>query len=335
MIASDLQRAVIHILQAGLVPMIAGSPGVGKSDIIRTIAKKFNLFVIDYRLAQCDPTDLLGYPSPKNGERMGYLPPEEIPIEGDAVPDGYDGWLLFFDEFTSAFQSVQAAAYKVVLDKKVGKHAIHSKCAIVCAGNKQTDNAIVTRMGTAMQSRLVHLDLDVAVEPWVEWANKHDIDHRVVSYLESHPDKLHLFKPDHDDKTFACPRTWEFTSKLIKNQDVDNLMLQTLIGTLSAGVANGFHAYLEYCADLPSIDDIKKEPEMVPIPEEPGLLYAVSNMVAAYMGENNADRLMRFIKRLPLEFGTTSIRAALARRPELLKIDEVREWAHEVAAEIF
>ncbi len=37
---------------------IAGSPGIGKSYIIRDIAEQFKLKVIDMRLSQCDPTDL-------------------------------------------------------------------------------------------------------------------------------------------------------------------------------------------------------------------------------------------------------------------------------------
>lgn len=54
----DMTTAVTNVLEAGLVPMIIGSPGIGKSDIIRTIADQYKLKVIDIRLAQADPTDL-------------------------------------------------------------------------------------------------------------------------------------------------------------------------------------------------------------------------------------------------------------------------------------
>lgn len=45
-------------LKAKLVPMMTGSPALGKSSLIAQIADKFNLKLIDLRLAQCDPTDL-------------------------------------------------------------------------------------------------------------------------------------------------------------------------------------------------------------------------------------------------------------------------------------
>lgn len=45
-------------LQSRLVPMVTGSPGIGKSAIVHQIAQEFGLKVIDLRLSQCDPTDL-------------------------------------------------------------------------------------------------------------------------------------------------------------------------------------------------------------------------------------------------------------------------------------
>ena len=333
----ELIEDIIEIMQAGLVPMISGSPGIGKSDIIRAIAKRFKLKVIDMRLSQCDPTDLLGFPAhTADGKRMGYLPPEEIPLQGlDNVPDGYKGWILFLDEFSSAVQAVQAAAYKVTLDKQVGKHDLHEKCAVICAGNKSTDGAIVNRMGTAMQSRLIHLELTVDVKGWLSWAAENNVDHRVISYIEGHPNELHAFKPDHDDKTFACPRTWEFASKLIKDKEPGPRTLNLLIGTLSAGIANSFNAYIRYFSEMPTIAEITKDPAGTEIQEEPALQHAVSHMVAAYLTEKNAPALIQYIKRMPLEFGTTCLRTALKRKRELLKVPSIREWSHEVGEELF
>ena len=49
-------------ISAKLVPFIHGSPALGKSSIIHQIANKHKLKMIDIRLSQCDPTDLLGMP---------------------------------------------------------------------------------------------------------------------------------------------------------------------------------------------------------------------------------------------------------------------------------
>lgn len=333
--AIELAESIIDILKAGLVPMIVSSPAMGKSDITTQITKNHNLMMIDLRLSQCDPTDLLGFPI-HDGVRMGYAPPKHFPLEGiDKIPAGKNGWLLFLDEINSASLSTQAAAYKLVLDRQVGQYKLHENVAIVCAGNKDTDGAIVNRMSTAMQSRLIHLELDIDVKAWLAWASEKGIDYRIISYIESRPEHLHQFDPNHNDKTFAAPRTWEFASKLIKDKEPSTRLLNILIGTLSAGIAHEFNAHMTYCSQLPSIGAIIASPTTIKIDNDPSLLYAVSHMVAAYIDEKNADPLMEYIKRLPLEFGTTSIRSALKRNKALLKLTPVRTWAHKIATDIF
>lgn len=96
-------------IRAKLVPMLVGSPGCGKSQIIYKIAEDYNLKVIDLRLSQCDPTDLAGFPTVA-GKKADYVPMAHFPIEGDPIPAGYSGWLLFLDEATSAPPAIQAAA---------------------------------------------------------------------------------------------------------------------------------------------------------------------------------------------------------------------------------
>lgn len=110
---SQAISVITKCIRAHLVPMLTGSPGVGKSGIVHQIAKQYHLKVIDLRLSQCDPTDLMGFPDVNRTStrpKAGYVPMETFPIEGDPIPEGYDGWILFLDEFNSAKSAVQAAA---------------------------------------------------------------------------------------------------------------------------------------------------------------------------------------------------------------------------------
>lgn len=332
----QLVESISQIFKAGLCPMISGSPGIGKSDIIRQVAKNFNLKVIDFRLSQCDQTDILGFPT-KINERMTYAPPMHFPLELDRIPTGYDGWLLFLDEFNSINKSVEAAAYKLILDRSVGVHNLHKNVVIAGAGNKITDKAIVNAMGTAMQTRMVHLQLAVSVVDWLEWANSNSLDYRITSFIDHRPDLLHKFDPDHNDQTFACPRTWEFSHKIIScnNSVAIKDLLPVLAGTLSEGVAREFIVHTDTCTKLPTIKDIKQAPTSINIDTEPSLLYAVSHMVGAYLTEDNADKLMQYVERLPLEFGTICIRSAIKRQKDILKVNAVRDWTHHLATEIF
>ena len=107
-----LNKAADYIttfIKADIPVNLIGSPGVGKSDVIKQVAKSLGLKVIDFRLSTADPTDLTGLPFIKDG-RSVFLPNEAFPIETDVVPEGFNGRLLFLDEITNAPMAVQAAA---------------------------------------------------------------------------------------------------------------------------------------------------------------------------------------------------------------------------------
>ena len=55
---TQIKSAVKTCLEIGLVAMVEGKPGQGKSSMMKEIAKEANLKLIDLRLAQCDVTDL-------------------------------------------------------------------------------------------------------------------------------------------------------------------------------------------------------------------------------------------------------------------------------------
>lgn len=315
-------------IKAGIVPIMKGSPGIGKSAIVHQIAKDYNLKLIDLRLAQCDPVDLMGFPAKDEATGKGYyLPMETFPLDTDPVPQGFAGWLLFMDEMTSAPQGVQAAAYKVFLDRMIGLKKLHPKCALVGAGNLETDNAIVETMSTALQSRLAHLELKVDTDAWCDWAASQGFDHRITAYLAFRPDQLFTFKPDHTDSTYGCPRTWEFANRLCKGVPAtDPLLIEKLSGVLSEGLAREFVAFCQLEDKLPKISAIVANPKLTAVPDEPSICWALTGALAEALSTHNCDQLMEFISRLPIEFQVVTLRQGIRRTPALVKEKAVIKW---------
>ena len=60
--ASDITNIVSKLIKERLPVFIWGAPGIGKSSIVKSIAKDMDLEFIDLRLALLDPTDLKGIP---------------------------------------------------------------------------------------------------------------------------------------------------------------------------------------------------------------------------------------------------------------------------------
>jgi hypothetical protein len=325
---------IIDTLRAQLVPMLVSSPGLGKSALAHQIAEERNLCVIDVRLSQCDPADLNGFPSidPETGKAT-YRPMDMFPLEGDTPPtnpetgEPYAGWLLLLDEINSAPKAVEAASYKILLDRMVGMQKLNSRCFVMGAGNKKTDGAVVNSSGTAQQSRMIWFEIIADLKCWLEWADKNKVDHRVKSYLQFKPEMLHIFDPKHQDRTFPCPRTWDFLSRLIKPWDkIDAVKIPLLAGTVGTGPGREFFSYCEIYKNIPTYEQILADPQNVPFGNEPSMHYALAGLVSHHMTAHNAEALFTFLERLGKDFQVTTVRAALARDRDIKKTDAYKDW---------
>jgi len=273
----------------------------------------------------------------KDTGKARYMPMETFPLEGDPLPAGKDGWLLFLDEMNSAPIAVQAAAYKLVLDRAVGQNKLHPQVAIMAAGNKEDDNAIVNRMGTAMQSRMVHINLKVDFKAWLAWAASAGIDHRITSFINYKPDNLSKFNPNHSDATSACSRTWEFCSRLIAPYpgQLPNEKRALIAGTISEGMAAEFFGFCKIYKSLPTVQDIISNPTKIKVPEEPSQMFALSGSIANHIKEGTAAALMSFVERMPLEFQVITLQEMLKRNKEMIKAPSVTGWVNKNARELF
>jgi len=334
--ADQLKSCLIEDLKVGLTPMVASSPGMGKSDIIRSIAKEFNLKVIDLRVSQCEPVDMQGYPGVIDG-RMTFHIPEYFPIETDPLPEGKDGWLLFLDEFNSGNKQTEAAAYKLILDREVYKYKLHDRCLIAAAGNLTTDRAIVNTQSTATTSRLTHYRMVVDHKVWIGWANEHGIDHRIISLIKFKPEILHKFDPQTNELTFPCPRTWEFASKILKGKE--NVTHETkirLAGTVGEGAAVELATYCEIYQNLPTIEQILADPVSGwKVPKEPSERYAVTTMLAHNCEEGILEKILTANSRLPKEFQPITLKDVYRRRPDLRDHPLIKTWIAENASSFF
>lgn len=292
---------IVRALQAGNVPFLTSSPGMGKSSIIHSVAEEFGMKLIDHRLSTSAPEDLSGIPF-RNGDRAEFLPFGDLfPIEGDKVPEGYNGWLLLLDEFPSARKEVIAAAYKLILDRMTGQKKLHPNVMIVCAGNKATDRAIVNPLGTAMQSRVVHFEMEINFDIFVEDVMlPYEWDERLVAFLHANQSYLHDFDPAHKNKTFCCPRTWDFVNKDLKNQPAGALPDEDSIyyaGHVTAGKATEFVQFTQVYNRLVTIEKVVKDPIGCQLPDDNNLCWATVTYLANKTTEDNFADVLQYIER--------------------------------------
>jgi hypothetical protein len=248
-----LIKAVKGAINTKRAVMIWSAPGCGKSDIIHQIGVELNRPVIDIRLALYDPSDIKGFPyfDPES-KSMKWAPSSELP------KDKFSNAIIFLDEIVSAAPSTQAAAYQLVLNYKVGEYELPKDCAIVAAGNRASDRGVVYKMPTPLSNRFTHLELKVDVDEWIDHALTKGFHKDVVGYISHMKQDLFTFDPKASGHAFATPRTWEFTSQYL-NQEDDNgeeTTLDLISGTIGDGLAIKFNAYRKTSAKLPKAMDI-------------------------------------------------------------------------------
>lgn len=335
--AKELIKIVGTLLDVGLVPFIQSSPGIGKSSIVRYLSNYGKLKLIDHRMSTSDITDFNGLPGFKDGFAQ-FHPFEDIfPLAHQEIPTGYNGWLLHFDEFNSASKAVQAASYKVILDRQVGQHDLHPACVIVCCGNKASDKAIVNSLSTAMQSRLVHLELRADFDSWLEMVAIPENYHpTIVAYLSAYQSDLMDFSPNHSDKTFCCPRTWEFLNKQVKatNGPVD-WMAPAYAGTITSGIALKYVQFCKVFDNLVTVPQILRDPLNAPVPSDMASRWAVMCMMAEKVDDQNFAGLAEYADRFPLDVKVLFFRMAIKRNPELRRSPAYTRAAVQISKYLF
>ena len=233
-----------------------GPPGIGKSELVADVAEELGGYMIDLRLGQMEPTDIRGIPFyNKDNGKMDWAEPIDLPTEEFAA--GYPIVVLFLDEMNSSAPSVQAAAYQLILNRRIGKYRLPKNVVIVAAGNRESDKGVTYRMPTPLANRFIHQEMKVDFASYQEWAVKHNIHKDVVGYLSFAKQDLYDFDPKSSSRAFATPRSWTFVSELLSDEDGDDDTLMNLIaGTVGEGLAVKFMAHRKVAGRMPKPEDI-------------------------------------------------------------------------------
>ena len=330
---SQITTALGYLIDANQPVMLHGSPGVGKSDVVRQIAKQRGIELIDLRLSQLDPVDLRGVPSVDTKKHItSWNTPSFLPTDGKGI--------LFLDEINSAAQATQAAAYQLVLDRKLGDYVMPPGWAIIAAGNRSTDRAIVNQMSTALKNRFTHLNYEVNNDDWCDWALRSNIAVEVLGFIRFRPMLLNEFEQRNDSKeerervqrlkdaqAFATPRSWEFLSKVVQQKPSSAVEYELYTGIVGEGAAAEFMGYLKYYRDLPNLDALLMNPGAAKVPEEPATLYALATGLATKATQDNMERVVKYALRLPAEFQVLLMKDAIVRDNDLTQTKSFNAWA--------
>jgi hypothetical protein len=249
--------------------------------------------------------------------------------------------ILFLDEITSAPPTVSAAAYQLILDRRLGEYEVPDGWVIFAAGNRQGDRGVTYTMPAPLANRFSHYEFDVHLDDWVTWAWKHNIDERVIAFLRFRPELLFDFDPAHNPVAFPSPRSWEFSHRALqKFHDTSDLLIGALQACVGPAAGIELKAFVDNLDNLPDIDAIIAG-EDIGVPKEIDLQYAVASALVGRSirakDDDNASEVFGHVLNYASKFPQKEMGVMLvsdmhrAVGEPLFSVPEFTQWAKKIA----
>jgi len=234
---------------------ITARPGVAKSAIARSIAKKMNFRYMDIRLSMVDETDVGLYPHVSDVEGVKCL---DFVVPRWALEANKQPTIIHFEELNRASQQVRNAALQILLERQIGVNfKFNDTVLMMSSGNLgDEDGTDVEEFDSALNNRLIHIKHTLSFPEWADGFAKDNVHKMIVSYLQAHPENL--YKTSDGAQAYATPRSWTFLSDFIVSNFGEDAhpkdFLPSLREIASGYVGNSAMKFLQYCEDMLNIN---------------------------------------------------------------------------------
>jgi len=288
--------------------LLLSAPGMGKSEMVYEAAREAGLPCRSLLGTQIAPEDVSGVPRIV-GERSVFCPPRLL------LPEKPEPFCLFLDELPACAPDVQKAFYSLLLERRLGEHALPPGTWVVAAGNRLQDRALVRAMSSALVNRVTILQLKIDVDEWLVWAQQRGIRAEIRSFVRTIPDALMRPVPA-DPVPFSTPRAWAQLSRELDLADKSNLLgndtrRALAFGRLSPEDAVVFCALAEEAIGaIRPLDDYLRQPDL--LPKGDSARWFVLDCIRQHVRDGRADHLKpavinRFLKSLSSEHQLTLV----------------------------
>ena len=229
-----------------------GEAGIGKTSVIRQIAKERNMTFVKLNLTMVDEVgDITGFPLKEYecqaakqvmGEdgkpKMQVLPGTvwlnekqlDSPTKGMAyrqtgktrmayakpawVPEyNENGTIVLLDDYNRVNQSLLAGLMDLILEQKYISWSLPKHTTVVITQNPDNGVYNVNSKDIAQDDRYVGFTTDFDLDAWAEWSEKSKLDGRCINFVLSYSNEL--FGSDEDGNRICTPRSFEMFSNSI------------------------------------------------------------------------------------------------------------------------
>jgi len=329
---ADLKVVMKKFAERKFPLVLSGSPGIGKTEMVKQVAKEIGHDLIITHPVIGDPTDYKGFPhvcvnNDGKPDRAEFIPFDDLYALMHVKKDT----IFFIDDMGQATSTVQAALMQLVLGRQVNGKNVSDKVVFFAATNRREDKSGVSRILEALKSRFVSIvEVEADVEQWVEWAIENRVDPTVIAFIRFRPNLLNDFEPTANLENSPVPRTVNNVSKILSlNIDDEYVTGELIKGAAGEGFRVEFMQFMKMAKRLPNITSILMDPSGADVPEEVDILYALTGAIASQVTLNNIDAVLQYAGRIPPEFSVKMAKDCKLYEPKIQMTDAFITWCEE------
>lgn len=344
----ELKKHAVELYASGTALHMVGPPGVGKSEVTHTIrdilsahfSEKFGYH--DVLLPTVDSPDIRGFQMPTKGAdgkpysfytRSALLPSREYL---DAHPKG----IYVIDERNSADQLTLKAIAPSVLWKRFGDEYLPPDWWVVSASNRVSDRSGANRAPRMLVNRERTMQIEPHVTSWAVWAEERSIHPMLIAFAKQHPGVVFSPEVPNNDDPFCTPRSFVSAAKLLAlaagvdsagnpNMVIPNtgVVMQMVEGDIGPPACAELFAFLKVADELPTIEEILKDPKGCKAPKELSAAYAGVQMCIHFAQPGNIDKLWTYAERMPKELQVSAAKSLVEKGAGvLLNSPALNKW---------
>ena len=222
---TEIKKVVPVLLKNKVVPYFHGQQGIGKTQVVKQIAKENDLKLIHLHLATQDVGDLVGLLIHGENGTVKHARPEWFPAEGRGI--------VYLDEINRAHPDVLQAMFSFVTEGTIHRHKLPEGWAIIAAGNYQSNMFNTTEMSdAAWTSRFCHIDFQPTKEEFILFAEDKKA-FSVASFIRSQPEMLQVQHKERLNMSMITPDPRSYLDAIAKLEEESSIEFDVMKFTRS------------------------------------------------------------------------------------------------------
>jgi hypothetical protein len=340
----ELSQVIPAVLDSGISMEIRSAPGRGKSEFIEQTVERMSQrdgkrwgFATCF-LATMTPSDLLGYMMPQTRQdgvmvSQFTLPPWMQTVDGKPVTQ-FERGILFLDEFGQGEADVKRAAAELLLNRRLGPHALPRGWSVIAASNRSSDRSGVTKSFDFVINRRIEINITDDLAAWEDWAWERGVHPTFITFANQNSQVVFADGVPEKQGPWCTPRSLVMCSKLLGamadehgNIPTDAQAIELAGGLIGQGAAAQLFAMIRLGQEMPKYQDIVSDPKGCRVPDKTDARMLVCFSLAARVTEDDVDPVVTYVERFPKEYSVTFAKAAVRRDRDLINTAAFGSWA--------